>query len=190
MIIAILFLFWLTVSASSTLAKICAWYSQLEAFAVAFFTSRFLAGTPFSMLKLVIALCYFNLESLRISFHDFFLCLLNHVSCVFGIAAVFTTAINTTYQTCSKAFTVEFQTLRFWTGALLDSLSRWFFATAYKSKFRLRLMTMVIMVIAVITGFSNLCWRLRRYLILIKFDTFVSDCFPCFLLERYRWFTS
>lgn len=96
----------ITICTTGTFTPFCALDSQLEALAITFQTSRFLASAAFSMLHCVICLCNLCDKGIWISFLNFFLCLLDDILVAFLIKTIFASTIRSADTTCCKAITI------------------------------------------------------------------------------------
>lgn len=99
----------LAICTSSAFAGICARNAQLETLAIAFQTSRLLASTAFSVQHPLSkgVLSDLSLEGVRVSFEDFILSLLDHIRCIFGVAAASAATVNSANHAICKAFAVK-----------------------------------------------------------------------------------
>lgn len=123
------------IRASFALASISTRHTELEAFTVAFETTRSLASAAFPMLQAFspYKLSHLGVKGQWISLQDFFFCQLYHFIIFIIVATVLAATLRAATLTISKAFAVKLQASRLGAGAffsncfffLLDRHSQW-----------------------------------------------------------------
>ena len=101
------------ICASSALACVCARNAQLETLAIALQAPGLLASTAFTMQHPLSkgVLSNLSFESVRVSFEDFILSLLDHIRLIFCVAAASASTIDSAHHTIGKALAVKLKAL-------------------------------------------------------------------------------